>query len=230
MIPLTGEGQNGIRPTLDTAGDHAGEMNAEKGEIGIGNGVDQRVAQMPGFGLQFEVFASEGNDLRRRFPGRHLCDTVGVEARAVYKVIGVKLPGSRYNSQLVVALDNFRNLRAGDDGMTGLAEQLCKSLTNLNVIDDPRLRYVNGFNTVQHVRLNLQQALSVDHLAVDAVGSAAFKQVVERRQLLLVGGNDDLAHQVEGDTLLFTELLHHLFARAAGFGFERVGFVINPRM
>ena len=107
------------------------------------------------------------------------------------------------------------------------AQLVGQSLADLLVVGDARFRHVDGGDSVQHVRFQLQQALAADQFALHAVGLAAGQQVIHRPQFALVGGDDDLADALERDALALAKLLHHLLAGAAVDGLEGVGLVVD---
>ena len=80
------------------------------------------------------------------------------------------------------------------------------------------------------MRLELAEPLGADLLAADAVGLAAGEDVGQPRQLGLVGGDDHLAAEVEGNALGAAELLHGPLAFAAVVGLERAGLVVDARV
>ena len=50
MITFAFEAEHGIRAGMNTAVDHASEMNAEKRELRIRYGIDEVAHQVPAFG------------------------------------------------------------------------------------------------------------------------------------------------------------------------------------
>ena len=58
-------------------------MHAEEGEGGVGDGVDEVLAEVLGVLGELEVLAAEGDDLGLRIVAKGLGDAVGVEAGSV---------------------------------------------------------------------------------------------------------------------------------------------------
>src|SRR5688572_10478912 len=63
-VPFALEGEHGVRTGMNAAVDHARKMHAQKREVRIRHGINQRLHQIALFGDKFEVFASEWDDLR----------------------------------------------------------------------------------------------------------------------------------------------------------------------
>ena len=78
--------------------------------------------------------------------------------------------------------------------------------------------------------LDFAQACLIDHFKGHAVCLPPGVELVERRQLLSGGRDDDLAGLAHGDAALGAEGLEHLVAAACELGLERVGRVVEARV
>ena len=78
-VSLASERQHGIRSAFDAAVNQSREVNAEKRELRIGNGVNQIATQVPGIRLEFVVLAAKGDDLGVRLRAAELGDAVAVQ-------------------------------------------------------------------------------------------------------------------------------------------------------
>ena len=81
LVPFASEGEHGVGTALDAAVDHAGEVHAQEGKVGVGHGVDQVLAEMMRLGLELEIFAAKRHDLGGRLFAAHRGDPVAMQAR-----------------------------------------------------------------------------------------------------------------------------------------------------
>ena len=82
-VALAAEREHGVGAALHAAADHAGEVDAQEGEVRIGDGVDQGLAEVLGVLGQLEVLAAEGHDLCGGLVAGELGYAVAVQAAAV---------------------------------------------------------------------------------------------------------------------------------------------------
>ena len=205
-------------------------MDAEERELRVRHRVDQAPHQVPPLRPEQIVLAPEGDDadVRRRpgEPGHH----VGVEARAVDEPARADLEARGRQREALGAVARGQDAGAGLDGGAGL-DQLAREVGGHRaVVDDGGRGGVDGADG-GGVRLQLAQAVPVDQgEAGDGVGRAALEESLETRQLGRLGGDDDLAHALDADTLARAELRQEPGALDAEAGLERAGPVVDPRV
>lgn len=117
----------------------------------------------------------------------------------------------------------------GDDLAALARDDFSEATGDLGVIDDAGLGDMDAGNA-DRVGRELANSFGTDSLADNAVLWAAFEERFHSRQFRFVGGDDDLATEVEGDVLARAELLHRFFAGTAVDGFERAGAVVDARV
>ena len=82
-ITFAFESENGVRSSVDGAVDHLGEMNAEEGELGIRDGIDESFNEVTLLGDEFVIFAAERDDAHFGIGAGHAGNAIAVEAGAV---------------------------------------------------------------------------------------------------------------------------------------------------
>ena len=76
--------EHGIGPGLDTVIDRPGQVNSEKRQRRIGDGIDQALHEMPAFRQQVVVLTSERNDTDARINAAQARHAIGMQAGTVH--------------------------------------------------------------------------------------------------------------------------------------------------
>ena len=97
------QGQHRVGAGLDAAVDHAREVDAQEGELGIGHGVDQVPHQVVPVGPQLVVLAAERHDLQPRLDAAQPGDAIGLQAGAVHQRPGAHGAAARLEDELARA-------------------------------------------------------------------------------------------------------------------------------
>src|SRR5947199_157324 len=97
-----------------------------------------------------------------------------------------------------------RDARAGDNLPAAFSHSLRQALADFRVIDDAGLGDMNG-GDAGYVRFKLAQPILTDALAPDAVRLAALQDTLQRRQLVVVDGDDHLAANLQRNPLVSAE-------------------------
>ena len=162
-----------------------------------------------GSGPRFESveLAAEGDEADVGPDTSHGGDAVGVQTCAVNKESSGDVTLGGVNSQVFRVGGDGQDSRVGMHFAARFLEESCIGLGDCVVVDDGRLRRVDGFDTIG-VGFDFPESFGVNDLeAGDTVGSSSTVELFKGRDFRFLGGNDDLAAVLVCDAVLTAELL-----------------------
>ncbi len=204
-VALALQGQHGVRPGLDAAVYHQGQVHSQEGKAGIGHGIDKAADEAPPLGRQLVVLAAEGQDAQSRIGATEAGHAIGLETGAVDQE---RRPRRRREPS--PPPDRRRpdaHPGRGRPSPPGRPDSRCVGRRRGPLPDSRRCPSpARGGREAGGVRLETADLLRSDAAhALKAVGRSPPLQLVETRQLLGIGGDDQLAAALVGDSLLGAE-------------------------
>lgn len=227
-VSFAGEGEHGIGAGFDATVDEASEVDAEEGEGGVGDRVNEVPNEVLGFGGEFVVFAAEGNDAGFWFFACEASDSVGVEAGAVDEKVGlggvavfcVEEPAGE-------AAFDTSDVEVGENGGAVGLDLAGELGDDCGVVNDAFFGDVDSCKAVA-VGFNFTDLLGGEPAeAFESVGLAAVEEVLESGDFVLCSSDDDFAADFVGDLVLLAEGGHLADAFNGEAGFEGAGFVVE---
>ena len=177
-------------------------MHTEEGEARIRNRIDEVFEQVPAVFGQVEVVAAKRNDTHRGACAGESCDPVALQTAAVDERFGLDAAFGR------LEMDPGRgHLDVGDlppvaDVAPELRHVVGVRASDGDVVDDAGLRNVKSSQSAS-VRLEVGDLLPRQTSeSIEPVGAAAALELVEPRDLVLAGGDDELAALLERNVFL----------------------------
>ncbi len=193
FVAFAGEGKDGVGAAFDHTAHAAGEVNAEKRVLRIGDGVDQHFHEMLAFRAEGVEFAAKGNDQGGWFGAAEAGDAVAVEASAVDDLSCREFAGCCFDDCPIRVAADGRCAGGGDDAAAALGDDVGESAGDLAVIDDTGFGDVDAGNAGGAMRFQFADAFGADAGAIDAVLRAAFGERFEARHLRLLNRDNNLA-------------------------------------
>ena len=235
-VALPRERQDRVGTHLHAAVDRRGEVHSQEWEPGVGHGIDESLDQGLPVLREAVVLAPERHDPDRFL---HAVPDAGGEPRGhgrhpVHEQSGAVDEGAGLH-RVQGGLQHEPPGRPGDAGqLAGRPDDASQGAElprvragHLPEVDDPGERGVEGAQAGA-VGLDLPQLLGSDHAdPFDAVGPGPSVQLLQARDLLRAGGDDDLAAEVVADALLVAELQQRLLPGHARLRFHRPRPVVD---
>ena len=229
-VAFAGERKDGVWPGLDAAVDESGEVDSKEGEGGVGDGVDEVADEMPCFGGEFEILATEGNDANVVFRAGERGDAVAEKPGAIDEVGSLEFPGGGFeNPAAEVVVDGY-NAGTGLENSAEALDLANEHVADGLVIDDTFLWNVQG-GEASGVGFDLAESCGIQPLETfEAVlGSARF-EFTEADDFGFVRGDNELSADFMGDSVFTAELGHEPNPAHGEAGFQGAGFVVEPAM
>ncbi len=203
-VPLAGERRHRVRPDVHAAADPPGQMHPQEGERRIRHRIHQPPHQLRP--RQVVVLAPERNDPHPRIVPGQPRDPVALQARAVHQHTPPHDHARRgpHRDPRRAPRDEVHG-PAVDDLRPGGLGQL---LRHLPVVHDPGGPDMDRRKAL-HLRLVLRDLRRPQLPDRDAVLPPPLHERMQPRQLLPLGGDDQLAGHLVRDPVLRAEL-HHL--------------------
>lgn len=226
-VAFAGEGEDGIRTGFDAAVDEAGEVDAEEGEGWVGDGIDEVADQVADFGGEFEIFASEGDDVDVILGASKLSDPVAEESGAVEEIAGFEFTGGGFEDPAAKVVVNGEDAGVFLEGAAEAFDLADEGVADGLIINNAFLWNAEG-GEAGSVGLDLAELGGVEPLeAFEAVLLAADFEVTQALDFGFGGGDNDLAADVVGDGVLAAEIGHEPDSADGKAGFQRAGLVVE---
>ena len=229
-VSLAGQREDGVRPALDAAADHAGEVHAEEGERGVGDRIDEPPHEPLRLGRELEVLAAERKDAQVEVSHGHARDPVGLQPRARDDPAGRDRSAGGPHDRAVAALLDRPDLRSEADLASRPGDAFRESPAHRAIVDDARLRDVQS-GEARAVLLVVADARRPEPAhAVQPVGRRAVAEPLEPRQFVGRRRHHHLAGHAVRDRLAPAEVEQPLVAVAAQGRLQRPGRVVQARV
>src|SRR5215216_2486523 len=184
-------------------------MNAEEGQLWVWDGIDECLCEIRSLRAKHPVITAERHNGRVLRCRRHHGDFIRVLAGARDQVFCTDVTCRRLQQYPVSQFSDLLDFKSRSNSAAVLLDLVGICSRNALVIDDSRLRRIERLEPYA-VRLNLLEPLWTDHLEPwDAVLLPALEDVLEPRQLIRLGGHDDLPANVVGNVVPIAELAYH---------------------
>jgi hypothetical protein len=229
-ITFTGEGEDGVWPSLDAAVDEAGEVDAEEGEGGVGHGVDEVTDEVARFGGEFEILSTERDDADIVFRAGESGDAVTEKTGAVDEMGAFKFPCGGFKDPTAEVVMDSENACAGLKSSAEALDFANEGVTDRLVIDDAFLWNAQCCEA-GGMGFDFAELGGIEPLkAIEAVlGSSGF-EFAEAGNFGVVRGDNDLSANFVADSLLAAELGHEPNPAHGQPGLQRPGLVVKPTM
>ena len=202
-------------------------MDAEEGELGIGDRVDQVAHEGLGLCAELEVFATEGDDAGRGSFAGECHDAVAMEAGAVDEIVRLHGAASSLAEPAVVGSIEREEGSIGFDLASARVDVGLHCAADSRVIDDAFFGDFNG-GEASDIRFTVFDFSLVEPAeAFEAVGGATIEELSEAGDFVLGDGDDEFAADLMGNVVLFAELNHSPDAIDGELGFERARLIVE---
>jgi len=179
---------------------------------------------------QIIIFATKWNDRDFRLFSRKAADAIAVQPGAVNQIFRADRSARGLDNRFSVAPGNAFDFRSDAHASTLRTDQLRVLRAHRDVVGDSRGRHVQPGQAAA-MRFDLARLYLVQHFQTeDSVGLPAFQQSLQPGNFFGTGRNNDLAADLDRNSVLATEGLHRGRALHAQFGLQRTGLVIDSGM
>ena len=229
-VCIARSGQEGGRPYEHLAVDPPCEVDSEKRQAWIRDGIHQRTNERPFLGLEPQVGAAEGDDAGLGRGARQHRQAIGPCAGAENGVAGLELAAGVADVEVTASRLDSGDLARERDPASCALEVSPESRRDRAVVDDPGAGGVQRRDAA-HLRLDVRELLSRETPKVTGpVRPAAVLELVERRNLRLVDRDDHLPAALDGDPAAIAELVERASAAHAQARLQRARRVVDARM
>lgn len=228
-VSLARECEHCIRPTLDAAMRGNRQVNSKKRKGRIGNRVDEPPHQVSRCWLEFEVLASEWDDLNTWIQSGLSCDSIGMQSRTSDCEFPCTRTVSRVDHTLRVGGLDARYGAIRHDRRSKSAKQHHESIHHHPVIRHSGIWHMQGSHTPA-LGFDLSHTPLVDDSASHSVRTRASVQCTEPEEFALMGRHHKFPAAKMRQSLLREELFHEQFSASAEFCPKGSGSVVHARM
>jgi NAD(P)-dependent dehydrogenase (short-subunit alcohol dehydrogenase family) len=229
LVALACKREDCIRPDVDHPVDPSREVNTEKRELRIGDGIHESAHQARPRRNQLPILTAERDDtdaVGTGGPAHRARDLVGMQAGAGDNPAGFDRPARGLDDEPRRALLAGNHLATQTDDRAGLLDLGGELATHGGVVDDPGVEHVER-GEAGDMRLAFAQGFGPEHLDAHTVGVAPSLQLGKARLVVVVERDDDLAADRVVDAAVSAVLHHRDAARGAEPGLGGPGLVVD---
>ena len=180
-------------------------MSTQKGKARVRHRIDETPNQISAIGDELVVLTAERDDPDLGPEPRESGNPVRLEAGAVHQIGAVDGAGFGLDDQPLSTAVDADHPRVGPHLATGVRELAGEGPGHLGKVHDPGLGHPESCHSAG-IWLAFSDAVGVEtHDTFEPVVAGPSFQLLECRELGLIGGQHQLAAAPVGDLLLFTE-------------------------